>query len=51
MKAKVTLYANKYQENGLVRSILNKDFGFELNLEDEYLKCRYVLNLEQLKEL
>jgi hypothetical protein len=47
----VTLYGESYKENSLVRSILAKNFGFELILESDYERNRRILNLEQIQNL
>lgn len=53
MKNKVTiqLYANKYGENNLIQAVLNKQFGFELNFENETERSRKILTLDELKTL
>jgi hypothetical protein len=53
MKTKITiqLYADKYADNTLVQSILNKKFGFELNIETETERSRRLITLEEMLEL
>jgi excisionase family DNA binding protein len=50
-KISIQLYANEYKENNLVKSILNKQFGFELNFENSTERSRRILSLEQVKAL
>ncbi len=50
-KISIQLYADKYEENNLVKSILNKQFGFELTFEDSTERSRRILSIEQVKGL
>lgn len=51
VKITVQLYADEYKEDNLVKSILNKKFGFELNFENAFERNRRILSLEQVKQL
>ena len=47
----IQLYADKYGDNTLVPSILNKNFGFELIIENDTERSRRILSLEEVKKL
>jgi hypothetical protein len=53
MKNKITvsLYAKKYGENELARMILNKEFGFELSIENDMERSRRILSFEEALSL
>lgn len=50
-KISVQLYASEYKENNLLESVLDKNFGFELNFENAFERNRRILSLDQVKEL
>ena len=50
-KINMQLYASEYKENNLVKSVLDKNFGFELNFENVFERNRRILSLDQVKEL
>jgi len=53
MKNKITvnLYAKKYGENELAKMILNKEFGFELSIENDTERSRRILSLQEIINL
>ena len=53
MKNKITvnLYAKKYGENELAKMILNKEFGFELSIENDMERSRRILSFEEALSL
>jgi len=50
-KITVQLYADKYGDNNLVESILNKNFAFELQIENEKERSRRIISYYELKKL
>lgn len=50
-KIKIGLSSREYGDGKIVDSVLNKKFGFELNIENEFERNRRILTLEQLVEL
>jgi hypothetical protein len=50
-KITVQLYADEYKENNLVKSVLDKKFGFELSFDGAFERNRRILSLEQIKQL
>jgi hypothetical protein len=53
MKNKITvnLYAKKYSENERTKMILNKEFGFELSIENDMERSRRILSFEEALSL
>ena len=53
MKNKITvnLYAKKCSENELTKMILNKEFGFELSIENDMERSRRILSFEEALSL